>query len=146
MLSNACPKPIKGMHIYSRRKNNTDRLQDAYAIVNVRDENESRVSGCHLIGASADNRQRREHHHLRGRNVRPDWKYDPRRIMLCSAFEHGLLESGAILVEGDDADQRLVFTWNRELVKPGEEPLRIKSKRWSQNADRSGNHDHDARK
>lgn len=134
-LSTANPKPIKGMHVYSRRKTNQQRLDEAYAVVNMRDGNESRVSGCYLLAESADNRQRREHHHLRGRNVRPDWKYDPKRIVLCSAFEHGLLESGAIEYEGDDADSRVVFFWNRSKIPVGTEPLRIKSKRWSQNED-----------
>lgn len=131
--SMASPKPIRGMHTFTRRKTKAQRLLEAYEVVNRRDGNLSRVSGCYLLPTSADNRQRREHHHLKGRNVRPDWRCAPERIILCSAFEHGLLEHDAILYEGDDARERIVFFWNREKVKPGEEPIRLLSKRWSQN-------------
>lgn len=129
----ASPKPIRGMHTFTRRKTNKQRLEDAYKEVDRRDGNLSRVSGCYLLASSADNRQRREHHHLRGRNVRPDWKYAPERILLCSSFEHGLLEGDAILYEGDDARERIVFFWNREKVPVNSEPFRLLSKRWSQN-------------
>ena len=118
------------------KKNNQQRLEDAYEVVNIREGNQSQVTGCFLLAESADSRQRREHHHLRGRNVSPDWKYDPCRIVLCSAFEHGFLESGALDYEGDDATKRIVFFWNRSKVPAGTEPFRIKSKRWSQNDER----------
>jgi hypothetical protein len=131
--SQSCPKPVKGMYRHTKRQMAEQRLEEAYEVVNRRDDNHSRVSGCLLLPESADPRQRREHHHLKGRNVRPDWKTDPKRIVLVSAFEHGLLTSGALEHEGDDASKRVVFFWNRAKVKPGEEPIRIKSKRWSQN-------------
>lgn len=129
------PKPIKGMHTFTRRKDAAKRLADAYELVNKRDENKSRVSGCALLASSPDPRQRREHHHLRGRRVAPDERAEASNIILCSAFEHGLLESDAILVEGTDANKRIVFHWNREKVKAGEEPIRLLSKRRSQNRD-----------
>lgn len=127
------PKPIKGMHVFTRRKTKAEALAAAYEIVNQRDGNRSRVSGCTLLASSPDKHQRREHHHLAGRNVRPEWRDDPRRIILVSAFEHGLLESGALLYEGEDANKRIVFHWDYTRIKPGQEPLRILSKRRSQN-------------
>jgi hypothetical protein len=45
---------------------------------------------------------------------------------------HRYLQTHAIDVEGSDANARLVFHWNRSMVKKGEEPFRIKSKRRSQ--------------
>jgi hypothetical protein len=131
--SQACPKPVKGLHAFTRRKNAQKRLEDAYEVVNRRDENKSRVTGIHLQPSSPDSRVRREHHHLKGRNVRPDWREDPARIILVSKFEHDLLTSGALEHEGDDATKRVVFFWNRAKVKVGDEPFRIKSKRRSQN-------------
>jgi hypothetical protein len=128
-------KPIKGMHVFTRRKMNRQRLDDAYEIVNQRDGNKSRVTGCTLLASSPDSRQRREHNHLRGRNVRPDWKYQPERIHLCSAFEHGFITSGALQVEGDDATKRLIFTWDRTRIPIGAEPFQIRSKRRSQRGD-----------
>lgn len=46
---------------------------------------------------------------------------------------HRLLQTHAIDVEGENANQRLVFHWNRAMVKKGEEPFRLRSKRRSQN-------------
>jgi hypothetical protein len=135
--SMACPKPIKGMHSFTRRKNAAQRLADAYELVNQRDENRSRVSGCTLLPSSPDPRQRREHHHLSGRNVSPQDRDNPARIILVSALEHGFLESGALLHEGDDARKRIVFHWDKEFLRQvdGKPPIRIQSKRWSQNDD-----------
>lgn len=133
--SQACPKPVKGMHAFTRRKQAQSDLEAAYEIVNRRDENKSRVSGCTLLASSPDPRQRREHHHLSGRRVAPQDRANPDRIILVSAFEHGLLESGALVHEGEDASQRIVFHWDRSRIAVGEEPVRILSKRRSQRRD-----------
>lgn len=131
------PKPVRGLHAFTRRKAAADRLEAAYAIVNARDGNRSRVSGCTLLASSPDPRQRREHHHLRGRNAAPQDREDPRRILLVSKFEHDLLTSGALLHEGDDATKRIVFHWDytKPGIERGKEPLRLLSKRRSQNRD-----------
>lgn len=131
--SRAVPKPIRGMHQFTRRKSARERLEAAYEAVNKRDENKSRVSGITLLASAPDPRQRREHHHLRERSLSPAQRADEANIILCSAFEHGLLTSGALLHEGDNAHKRIVFHWDRTKVKVGEEPIRILSKRWSQN-------------
>jgi hypothetical protein len=101
------------------------KLRVAYEKVNLREEDTCQVSGVKLFALSQNERTRRQHHHLKGRNVKPEWVYEPRRILLCSEYLHKLLQSKAILVDGTDATKPLVFAWNRRMVKPGKEPIRL---------------------
>lgn len=101
------------------------KLAAAYALVNVRDENKCQVSGVVLWTKTDDERRLRTHHHLKGRNVKPEWIYQPKRIILVSWAVHQLLTRKVILVEGTDASKRLTFWWNRNLVKAGKEPMRL---------------------
>lgn len=120
----------------SRHARKVDRavsLRQAYALVDARDEGISWVSGCYTVPKAADSRQRREHHHLHGRNARPDLRDDPHAIITVSGFEHRLIEDGALVAEGDDARNPIFWHWNRAMVPAGKEPFRLKSKRWSQN-------------
>ena len=72
-------------------------------------------------------------HHMHGR-IGPA-RNDPKFIFVCSWQAHEAIEHNLIEIEGDDADQRLIFRWNRRLVPVSKEPFRIKSKRRSQNVD-----------
>lgn len=106
-------------------------LADAYAIVNKRDGDTCRVTGEPLSASAKVNKHLREHHHLRGRNVKPEWVTDPDRIILVSKLVHDLIGNGWIVVEGDDARKALRFFW-AEHVKPEQRIFRIRSRRRSQ--------------
>ena len=108
-------------------------LAKAYAFVDQRDENRSRVTGIELVADTADQKRRREHNRLGERSTHPDKITDPANIFLCSTFEHKYLTSHDLLIEGTDANGRLIFHWNRNTIKPGKEPFRLLSKRRSQN-------------
>lgn len=110
----------------SRKDSEHERkLAKAYAAVNEREADVCQVSGVKLSAASRDEKRRREHHHLKGRNVKPEWVYEPKRIVLVSAYIHKLLQGKVILVDGTDATKPPTFTWNRRLVAPGREPMRL---------------------
>lgn len=117
-----------------RTRANDAKLMAAYAEVDRRDQGIDRVTGLLTQPNAFDPAVRRDHHHLAGRNVRPDWVYDAKRIITVSRRTHKLLQKHAIEVEGDDANGRLIFRWNRDLIPVGSEPFRIRSKRRSQNA------------
>lgn len=109
----------------SKKSDHEKQLAKAYATVNEREADTCQVSGVKLSPASRDEKRRREHHHLKGRNVKPEWVYDAKRIVLVSAHVHKLLQGKVILVDGTDATKPVVFSWNRRLVKPGKEPMRL---------------------
>ena len=101
------------------------KIARAYEIVNARDENRCRVTGVRLIVGSPNDKRRREHHHLSGRCVRPEWITRPRRIILVSAYVHRLLTASALIPDHLDADQPISWRWNRRIVRSGEEPFRL---------------------
>lgn len=92
------------------------KLAAAYRKVEVREDNVCQASGVKLEATSANDKRRREHHHLKGRNVKPEWVYQASRIVLVSAFVHQLITDGEILVIGTDAP-KVRFKWNRNIVK-----------------------------
>src|SRR5205085_11623048 len=96
----------------SKRSEHDRKLAKAYAQVDAREGNRCQVSGVELSPKSANPKRRREHHHLKGRNVRPEWVYEAKRIGLVSAFIHELLQSKAILVDGTDASKPPGFRSN----------------------------------
>lgn len=129
-ISKGEPRALRGPN---RRKENDAKLRAAYADVDARDGGYSVISSIYTVPGAIDERQRREHHHVAGRNVRPDWKYSPERIITVTALEHKCIEDGLLQVEGDDARKPMFFHWNRKFVKPGKEPFKLRSKRWSAN-------------
>jgi hypothetical protein len=100
--------PVK-VQRHDRKKAREEALEKAYAVVNNRDHNTCRATGRRLDPAAIDPAFRREHHHLKGRNVRPDWRDKPERICLVSALAHDLITKGWIDVEGTDARKPLFF-------------------------------------
>lgn len=125
-------KPAKGsgrLDRHERRKAETQALLDAYAEVDARDGSICRVTGRYTIAGDPDARRRREHHHLKGRNVRPDWVNDAKRIITVCAEAHQLIEGGFIEVEGTDATRPLMFHWNEQAMRGRVRPFRISGKR-----------------
>jgi hypothetical protein len=116
-----------------KKRDNLSRMQTAFDAVDARDGLVSRISGKPLLKESPDQKLQRDHCHMRGRNVDPVEKYNPKRIFNASRYEHKLFDAHAIEVEGTDADQRLIFRWNRNVVPVGQEPFKLLSKRRSQN-------------
>jgi hypothetical protein len=114
--------PVK-VERHDRKQERKKELEDAYAIVNERDRNLCWVTGAHLDPAAVDPRNRREHHHLKGRRVRPEWVTRPERIILVSALAHDLITKGWIAVEGTDARKPIFFHYT-ELAKS--KPIVIK--------------------
>jgi len=114
--------PVK-VERHNRKAERKKALDDAYEVVNKRDGNVCRATGRRLDPAAIDPADRREHHHLKGRNVRPDWRERPERICLVSALAHDLITRGWIAVEGVDARKPLFFHWT-SLAKS--RPLMIK--------------------
>jgi hypothetical protein len=114
-----------GLAKHQKNTEHDRKLAKAYAVVNDREANTCQVSGAQLLAATKNPKRLREHHHLKGRNVKPEWVYEPRRILLVSKWIHDFLTANVILVDGTDATKPLVFRWNRNLVKPGKEPARL---------------------
>jgi hypothetical protein len=104
--------PLASDERRQRRLAREQRLDDAYAKVDTRDKGVSWVTGRATVKGSPDARNRRERHHLRGRRVMPEWKYDPDHIITVTAEEHALITNGKLDVEGDDATKPIFFHWN----------------------------------
>jgi hypothetical protein len=115
----------------SKKKAKQKRLEEAYAFVDKRDQNRSRVTGIYLDPFAVDPKERREHNHIEKRSLSKARREDPKNIHLCSAFEHDLITNGWITVEGTDADDELFFHWNDEFAK-GRRPIVLK--RWNPRA------------
>jgi hypothetical protein len=103
-------------------------LDQAYAVVNARDQNKCRCTGLPLDPRASDPKHRREHHHLLERNVAPERREDPANICLVSKVVHDLINNGYIVVEGTDATKRLVFTYAAHVPKDAR-IVKIASKR-----------------
>lgn len=114
-----------------RRAADDAALAEAYGDVDLRDGGYCWVTGRYTVSGSPDRRNRREHHHLQGRNVAPDRVVDPTNIITCAAEAHQLIESGHIVVEGIDTTKPIRFHW-RSDVPASSRILQIRSRRWSQ--------------
>jgi len=103
-------------------------LEDAYADVDRRDGGYCWVTGRYTQSRAADPRVRREHHHLKGRRVRPEWVTKPERIVTVCAEAHQLIGLGWIVVEGCDARKPIFFHW-ADFVKPQQKTFQIQAQR-----------------
>jgi hypothetical protein len=109
-----------------RKKSEHERkLAEAYREVEVREDNVCQVSGVKLQPRTDNPKRLREHHHIKGRNVKPEWVYESKRIVLCSKFIHDLFTGKALILDSTDATKPLALRWNRAIVKPGKEPIRL---------------------
>lgn len=128
-------KPPKGsgrLARHERRRADEQALLDAYAEVDARDASICAVTGRLTKAGAPDARVRREHHHLKGRNVRPDWVTVPKRIITVCAEAHDLIEGGFIQVEGTDATKPIFFHWSESMMRGRKKPFVIVGKRnWS---------------
>jgi len=128
-------KPAKGsgrLDRHEQRKTDEKALLDAYAEVDLRDASICWVTGRFTKPGAPDGRVRREHHHLKGRNVRTEWVTVPKRIITVCAEAHQLIEGGFIQVEGADATRPIFFHWNESMMRGRKKPFVIIGKRnWS---------------
>jgi len=125
----AFPKPDPSpVTKHARRKLAEQALREAYAEVDLRDGGICWVTGRFTRPGAVDPRVRREHHHLKGRNVRPEWVTRPERIILVCNEAHLLITAGWIVVEGSDARKPIFFHWAPH-VDPKKRPFVIASKR-----------------
>ena len=123
------PKPVpRVVEQHAKRKDAEKALREAYADVDLRDGGWCWVTGRFTFPGTPDARTRREHHHLKGRNVKPEWVTRPERIITVSAEAHSLITQGWIVVEGTDARKPLFFHY-AEHVKPTQRPFTIKARR-----------------
>ena len=127
------PKPTpRVVERYSRRKAEANALKDAYADVDVRDGGYCWVTGRYTApygtSRAMDPRVRREHHHLKGRNVRPEWVDKPERIITVCKEAHDLIGAGWVVVEGCDARKPVFFHYAAH-VKPKDRPFEIRGRR-----------------
>jgi hypothetical protein len=126
MLANAQPKPVPRVVEKAVKAKQVEAHRIAVkSAVWARDKGQCRVCGGHAT----------EMHELQFRSL-GGVRSTQNSIAVCAYAGrncHRLLQTHAIHVEGDNADKRLVFTWNRERVPVGSEPFRILSKRRSQN-------------
>src|SRR4051812_37871081 len=88
-----CAKPKTAMEpraVAKGKKRNADKdaLEAAYGEVDARDGSICWVTGRYTVAGSPDRRTRREHHHLRTRNVAPDRVVDPANIITVCAEAH----------------------------------------------------------
>ena len=125
-------KPAKGsgrLDRHERRKSDEQALLDAYAEVDLRDASICAVTGRFTKAGAPDARVRREHHHLKGRNVRPEWVTVPKRIITVCKEAHDLITGGFIEVEGTDATKPIFFHWREDMMRGRLKPFRIAGKR-----------------
>lgn len=125
-------KPAKGsgrLDRHERRKSDEQELLYAYGEVDARDQSICAVTGRFTKAGVPDARVRREHHHLKGRNVRPEWVTVPKRIITVCAEAHDLITGGFIEVEGIDATKPIFFHWNELAMRGRIRPFRIIGKR-----------------
>jgi len=113
---------------HGKRKQADDALREAYADVDRRDGGYCWVTGRYTASGAPDARVRREHHHLKGRNVKPEWVTRPERIITVCAEAHALITQGWIVVEGCDARRPIFFHWAKH-VKPSQRPFVLKGRR-----------------
>lgn len=125
----AFPKPTPRVVSKHRKRVDADKeLREAYADVDQRDGCICWVTGRYTVAGGVDPRTRREHHHLKGRNVKPEWVTRPERIITVCAEAHALITAGWIVVEGCDARKAIFFHWRAD-VKPSQRPFTIAGKR-----------------
>ena len=123
------PKPLPQAVTKHRKRVEADAaLAQAYADVDARDAGYCLVTGRYTVPGAVDPRQRREHHHLKGRNVKPEWVTRPERIITVCREAHDLITQGWIVIEGTDARKQLFAHW-AEHVKPSMRPFVIKARR-----------------
>lgn len=109
-----CPQPKSKPQAVTKRKRRLEAeqaLKDAYADVDLRDGGVCWITARFTKAGGVDARTRREHHHLKGRNVKPEWVTRPERIITVCAEAHQLITAGWIVVEGCDARKPLFFHW-----------------------------------
>jgi hypothetical protein len=125
-------KPPRGSGRLDRRARKAQdeaELRAAYEEVDRRDGGFCRVTGRYTQPGAVAAESRREHHHLKGRRVRPEWVTDPKRIITVSREVHEYLTGHLIEVEGDDATKPLFFHWNEKLMRGRVKPFRLQGKR-----------------
>lgn len=126
-------KPMpRAIEKHARKVASDAALTDAYKLVDARDKRTCRATGRTLQPGAVMPQMRLERHHLAKRSTHKGLVADSQNIVTLAADAHQLVEAGALLIEGDNADERLVFHWNREIVKPNKEPFKLLSKRKSQ--------------
>jgi hypothetical protein len=132
--------PLASDERRQRRLAREQRLEDAYAAVDARDKGVSWITGRVTVKGAPDARNRRERHHLLGRRVMPEWKYDPDHIITVTAEEHALITNGKLDVEGDDATKPIFFHWNcAPKYRPFEIlPVRLRKQARGTGRDRGG--------
>lgn len=129
------PKPIPGAIVKRKRRAEADKaLREAYADVDLRDGGICWVTGRFTRSDAVDPRVRREHHHLKGRRVRPDWITKPERIITICVEAHQLINAGWLVVEGCDARKAIFFHW-ADHVSAKDKPFEIKARRLDQARD-----------
>jgi hypothetical protein len=128
--------PPKHLERGWKKREKKERLEAVYALVDARDGEVCRVTGRQLIKGlpgSVAHEKWHTRHHMKKRSTHPEDIYNVANIFVCAWQVHQAIEDCLIEIEGDDANKRLIFSWNRRLVPVGSEPFRIKSKRRSQN-------------
>ncbi len=124
----ALVKPVRALTKGKKRREANAALDEAYADADIRDAGYCWVTGRYTQSGAVDARARREHHHLKGRRIRPEWITDPNRIITVCAEAHQLITANAIVVEGTDARKAIRFHWAAH-VKPSMRTFQIKSRR-----------------
>lgn len=123
------PKGSPGVITRRQRRLDAEQaLKEAYAEVDQRDAGYCWITGRYTQPGAVDARVRCEHHHLKGRNVKPEWVTRPERIITVTAEEHQLIHAGWLIVEGSDARKPIFFHW-REDIAPKQRPFEIKARR-----------------
>jgi hypothetical protein len=117
----------------TRRTDEAKAQRDVYAEVDARDGKKCKATGRPLFAGAIDPRMRLERHHIKKRSTDKALRYVASNIVTLAGDVHQLVEAKALLIEGTNANKRLVFHWNREMVPVGKEPFKLLSKRKSQN-------------
>lgn len=111
-----------------KKREKAARLEAVYALVDARDGSICRVTGRELkkgLPGSVEPRIWHTRHHMQARSTHPEDVYNLANIFVCCWQAHQALQDGLIEVEGDDANKRLFFRWNRRVITANKEPFRI---------------------
>lgn len=115
---------------HQKRRSAEQALQEAYAVVDLRDGPHCRATGRHTSPGAPDPRVRREHEHHENRSTAPEKRADPNNIYVVCAEAHQLIHAGWLIAEGKPAGT-MRFHWSADV--PAEKrPFHIKSRRRSQ--------------
>jgi len=122
----------KALAAHRKRAKKDADLQAAYDKVDLRDKHRCQITGTALSAGAVDSKRALTRNHLRTRGAAPEERHDPDNILTVSQFVHDLMQTAALYaVDAKGTKTTRVskiagYKWNRRMVQPGKEPIRLR--------------------